>query len=63
MPEQRPASYDFDATVTIGQVVNELFELGWLDLDDFADRDIARLLTERLSELAPERQLTLALTA
>ena len=63
MPEPAPALPEFDAYVTVGQVVNELFELGWLDLDDFADRDFARLLTERLSELAPERQLTLALTA
>ena len=63
MPDCRPALPDFDATVTIGQVVSELFELGWLDLNDFADRDFARLLAERLSEVAPERQLTLALTA
>ena len=61
MPE--PASRDFDAYVTVGQVITELFELGWLDLDDFADRDFARLLTERLGEIAPERQLSLALTA
>ena len=63
MPERRPTLPDFDATVTVGQVVNALFELGWLDLDDFADRDFARLLSERLSEIAPERQLPLALTA
>ncbi|MYD87415.1 MAG: hypothetical protein F4Y14_15280 [Acidobacteria bacterium] len=63
MSERRPALPDFDATVTVGQVVNELFELGWLDLDDFADRDFARLLAERLADAASERQLTLALTA
>ena len=63
MPERNPGLPDFDAHVTVGQVVNELFELGWLDLDDFADRDFARLLAERLSEVAPERQLTLALAA
>ena len=63
MPERNPGLPDFDAHVTVGQVVNELFELGWLDLDAFADRDFARLLAERLSEVAPERQLTLALAA
>ena len=63
MPERKPGLADFDARVTVGQVVNELFELGWLDLDDFADRDFARLLTERLADAAPERQLPLALTA
>ncbi len=61
MPD--PARHDFETTVTVGQVISELFELGWLDLDDFADRDFARLLTERLAGTAPERQLTLALTA
>ena len=61
MPDPEP--HDFDATVTVGQVITELFELEWLDLDDFADRDFARLLTERLTDAAPERQLTLALTA
>ena len=63
MPEPAPHPPDFGAYVTVGQVISELFELEWLDLDDFADRDFARLLTERLSELAPERQLPLALTA
>ncbi|MDE2967405.1 MAG: hypothetical protein OXS30_07985 [Chloroflexota bacterium] len=63
MPERNRDLPNFDAHVTVGQVVNELFELGWLDLDDFADRDFARLLADRLSEVAPERQLTLALTA
>ncbi|MDE2968473.1 MAG: hypothetical protein OXS30_13425 [Chloroflexota bacterium] len=63
MPEPASALPDFDTYVTVGQVISMLFELGWLDLDDFADRDFARLLTERLSEIAPERQLTLALTA
>ncbi|MCY3618335.1 MAG: hypothetical protein OXG66_11715 [Acidimicrobiaceae bacterium] len=63
MPERRPALPDFNCYVTVGQVVTELFELGWLDLDDFADRDFARLLAERLAVAAPERQLTLALTA
>jgi len=63
MPEPASALPDFDTYVTVGQVISMLIELGWLDLDDFADRDFARLLTERLSEIAPERQLTLALTA
>lgn len=63
MPEPTPAPPDFNCYVTVGQVISELFELGWLDLDDFADRDFARLLSERLSQIAPERQLTLALTA
>jgi len=63
MPERKPTLPDFDCYVTIGQVVTALFELEHLNLDDFADRDFARLRTERLSELAPERQLTLALTA
>ncbi len=63
MPEPTPALPDFNCYVTVGQVISELFELGWLDIDDFADRDFARLLSERLSEVAPERQLTLALTA
>jgi len=58
-----PEPHDFDAYVTVGQVVNELFELGWLDLDDFADRDFARLLAVRLTDAAPERQLMLALAA
>ncbi|MXX33041.1 MAG: hypothetical protein F4Z51_12615 [Chloroflexi bacterium] len=63
MPEPRPTLPDFDAHVTVGQVVSELFELGWLDLNDFADRDFARLLAERLADAAPERQLPLRLTA
>ena len=54
---------DFNATVTIGQVLTALFELGWHDIDDCADRDFTRLLAERLEAVAPERQLTLALTA
>ena len=63
MPEPAPGLPNFHCYVTVGQVISELFELGRLDLDDFADRDFARLLAERLSEIAPERQLTLALTA
>ena len=61
MPEHpRP---DFNAYVTIGQVVTELLELEWIDPDDIADRKDVRLLAERLSAAAPERQLPLALTA
>ena len=65
MPQPARDPPDFGAQVTVGQVISELFELGWLDLDDFADRDFARLLTERLSELTPKGQLPrpLALTA
>ena len=63
MPEPRPALPDFNASVTIGQVLTVLFELGWHDIDDCADRDFARLLAERLNEVAPERQLTLAFAA
>ena len=63
MPEQTRALPDFDATVTIGQVLTALFELEQLHMDDCADRDFARLLAERLEAAAPERQLTLALTA
>ena len=63
MPESRPALPDFNAHVTIGQVLTALFELEQLHMDDFADRDFARLLAERLEATAPERQLTLALTA
>ena len=63
MPERTPSLPDFNAYVTIGQVITALFELEWLDLDDFADRDSARVLAERLDTVAPERQLTLALTA
>ena len=58
-----PELPDFDATVTIGQVVRALFELEQFDLDDCADRDFARLLAEHLQAGAPERQLTLALAA
>ena len=63
MPEPSSGLPDFSAYVTIGQVLSALFELEQLDLDDFADRDFARLLAERLDAAAPERQLTLALTA
>lgn len=63
MPEPRPALPDFNAYVTIGQVLTTLFELGWHDLDDCADRDFARILAERLDAVAPERQLTLKLSA
>ena len=63
MPELRAALPDFDAYVTVGQVISELFEMQWLDLDDFADRDFARLLAERLDAIAPVRQLPLALSA
>ena len=63
MPEHTPALPDFNAYVTIGQVVAELLELEWIDSDDIADHKDVRLLTERLDAVAPERQLTLALTA
>ena len=63
MPEPSSGLPDFNAQITIGQVLTALFELGWHDLDDCADRDFARLLAERLEAVAPERQLTLALTA
>ena len=63
MPEPSSCLPDFDATVTIGQVLTTLFELGWHDIDDCADRDFARLLAERLEAVAPERQLMLALAA
>ena len=63
MPEPASGLPDFNATVTIGQVLTALFELGWHDIDDCADRDFARVLAERLNEVAPERQLTLALAA
>ena len=63
MPERTPSRPDFNAYVTIGQVVTELLELEWIDPDDLADRKDARLLAERLSAAAPERQLRLALTA
>ncbi len=63
MPERTPPLPDFNAYVTIGQVIAELLELEWIDLDDCADRDDARLLAERLSTVAPERQLPLPLSA
>ena len=63
MPEPSSGLPDFNASVTIGQVLSALFELEQLHLDDCADRDFARLLAERLEAAAPERQLTLALTA
>ena len=63
MPEPSSGLPDFNATVTIGQVLTVLFELGWHDIDDCADRDFARLLAEHLEAAAPERQLTLALAA
>ena len=63
MAEPSSGLPDFDATVTIGQVLTALFELGWHDIDDCADRDFARLLAERLNEVAPERQLPLPLAA
>ncbi len=63
MPEPSSGLPDFNATVTIGQVLSALFELEQLYMDDCADRDFARLLAERLEAVAPERQLTLALAA
>ncbi len=63
MPERTPSLPDFNAFVTIGQVVTELLELEWIDPDDLAERKDVRLLAERLDAVAPERQLTLALTA
>ncbi len=63
MPEPSSGLPDFDATVTIGQVLTALFELEQLHMDDCADRDFARLLAEHLEAAAPERQLTLALAA
>ena len=63
MPEPSSRWPDFNAHVTIGQVLTALFELGWHDIDDCADRDFARLLAEHLEAVAPERQLTLALAA
>jgi hypothetical protein len=63
VPEPPSGLPDFNATVTIGQVLTALFELGLHDLDDCADRDFARLLAEHLEAAAPERQLTLALAA
>ncbi len=63
MPEHTPSLPDFNAYVTIGQVISELLELEWIDPDDIADRQDVRLLAQRLDAVAPERQLTLALTA
>lgn len=63
MPERAPILPNFNCYVTVGQVITELFELEVLHMDDCVDRDTARLLAERLNEIAPERQLTLALTA
>ncbi len=63
MPEHTPSLPDFNAYVTVGQVIAELLELEWIDPDDIADRKDVRLLAERLDAVAPERQLTLALTA
>ena len=63
MPEPRPTLPDLDAHVRLGDVITELFELELLHMDDVIDRDTARLLAERLGASAPERQLTLRLTA
>ena len=63
MPEPSSRLPDFNATVTIGQVLSALFELEQLHMDDCEDRNFARLLAEHLDAPAPERQLTLALAA
>ncbi len=63
MPERTPSPPDFNAYVTIGQVISELLELEWIDAEDIADRKDVQLLAQRLDAVAPERQLTLALTA
>ena len=63
MPEASSGLPDFDAHVTIGQVLTALFELEQLHMDDCEDRNFARLLAEHLDAAAPERQLTLALAA
>ena len=63
MPEPSSGLPDFNAFVTIGQVLTALFELEQLDMDDCEDRNFARLLAEHLDAGAPERQLTLALAA
>ncbi len=63
MPERTPSLPDFNAYVTVRQVIAELLELEWIDPEDLADREDARLLAERLSAAAPERLLRLALTA
>ena len=63
MPEPTSGLPDFNATVTIGQVLSALFELEQLHMDDCEDRNFARLLAEHLDAAAPERQLTLALAA
>ena len=63
MSEPVAALPDFNAYVTIGQVITELLELEWIDPDDIDDRKSIRLMAESLDAVAPERQLTLALTA
>ena len=63
MPEPASGLPDFNAYITIGQVLAALFDLEQLDIDDCADRDFARLLAEHLEAVAPERQLTLAFAA
>ena len=63
MPERTPSLPDLNAYVTIGQVITELLALEWIDPDDLADRKDAQLLAQRLDAVAPDRQLTLALTA
>ena len=63
MPEPSSGLPDFNAAVTIGQVLSALFELEQLHMDDCEDRNFARLLAEHLQAVAPERQLTLALAA
>ncbi|MDE2747051.1 MAG: hypothetical protein OXI41_13890 [Chloroflexota bacterium] len=63
MPEPATALPDLDAYVRLGDVVTELFELELLHMDDVTDRNTARLLAERLTTAAPERQLPLRLTA
>ncbi|MDE2745767.1 MAG: hypothetical protein OXI41_07240 [Chloroflexota bacterium] len=63
MPEPVRTLPDLDAYVRLGDVVTELFELELLHMDDVIDRNTARLLAERLTGAAPERQLPLRLTA
>ncbi len=63
MSEPVAALPDFNAYVTIGQVITELLELEWIDPDDIDDRKSIRLMAESLDAVAPERQLALALTA
>ena len=62
MPEPAPTLPDLNAYVTVGPVISELFELELLHMDDVIDRNTARLLAERLTVAAPERQLPLRLT-